>query len=131
MRQTKEDVVNRYQEEYLSGRPDDVREAFFQKPVATRYSAIMAWKRRNELRNKRPEGLSAADVIRHATSLAGMIETTDNFTDKEMERMHAAIDQAKEALNNFYRIRYERELRQLERSRDEIQQRIDEIRSKI
>lgn len=131
MRQTKEDVVNKYQEEYLSGKPAEVREAFFQKPISTRYSAIMAWKRRNELRRQKPEGLSAADVIRHASALATMIETTENFTEKEMERMHAAIDEAKDKLNNFYRMRHERELRELERTRDEIQQRIDAIRARL
>ena len=127
MKLTKEEAVNKYQEEYLKDKSEEKRNEFVSKPLNTRESAIMAWKRRTELRNKKAEGLSAADVIRHASSLAAMIETTENFTDKELEKMHAAIDAAKETLNNFHKIRNGRELRALERSRDEIQARINAL----
>lgn len=126
---TKEEAVLKYQEEYLKDKPEDRRQEFYSKPLQTRYSAIMAWKRRHELRQNKPVGLSSSDVVRHAQSLATMIETAENFSDKEMEKLHSAVDAAKEMLNNYHKIRRGRELRALEREREELQRRIDLLKS--
>ena len=128
MKNSKEETIRLYTEDYLKDKSEDKRNEFFAKPAARQYSAIMAWKRRNELRDK-PKEASAADIIKLASALPSMIENAENFSDKELERLHEIIDAAKDRLNNFHRIRNTRELRALQRTQEEIRLRIEALRS--
>lgn len=128
MRMTREETIRRYAEEYLEGRSDEQRREFYERPMARQYSNIMAWRRRQEKRNAQPESLDVAAVLKHAQSLATMIDLTETMTETEMQAMHAAVDAAKETLNNYYRVRNTRELRELKRRQEEIQRRIDQLR---
>ncbi|MDE6010943.1 MAG: hypothetical protein K2F87_05830 [Muribaculaceae bacterium] len=125
---TREETIRRYAEEYLEGRSDEQRREFYERPMARQYSNIMAWRRRQEKRNAQPESLDVAAVLKHAQSLATMIDLTETMTETEMQAMHAAVDAAKETLNNYYRVRNTRELRELKRRQEEIQRRIDQLR---
>ena len=127
MKNSKADTIQKYLDEYLKGKPEEKIREFHEKPLARQYAAIMAWKRRNEEREK-GKGLSAADVIKHAVGLKTLIELTDNFNEKDMQKMREALDAARESLDNFHRMRKERELRQLEREQQELQERINRLR---
>lgn len=127
MKNSKEDTIRKYLDEYLKNKSEDKRQEFMSKSESKQYAAIMAWKRRNELRDKE-RGLSAADVIKHAASLKTLIELTDNFNEKEMERMYEALGEAKTSLDNFHRMRKEREIKRLEQEQRELQDRINRLR---
>lgn len=128
MKNSKEAKVKQYLEEYLKDKPEDWKGEFLAKPIERQYSTIMGWKRRNEIKSK-ARGLNPADVIKHASALASMIELTENFTEKEQQKMIEALDAAKEKITNFQRIRDARRLRALERQQEEIQQQINRLRS--
>lgn len=129
MRSTREETIRQYAEQYLEGRTEEQRREFYERPMARQYSNIMAWKRRRERKNPTIEALEVAAVLKHAQSLAEMIDMTDTMTEAEMQAMHAAVDTAKETLNNYYRVRNTRELQLLKRQQEEIQRRIDQLRS--
>lgn len=129
MRSTREETIRQYAEQYLEGRTEEQRREFYERPMARQYSNIMAWKRRRERKNPTVEALEVAAVLKHAQSLAEMIDMTDTMTEVEMQAMHAAVDTAKETLNNYYRVRNTRELQLLKRQQEEIQRRIDQLRS--
>lgn len=129
MRSTREETIRQYAEQYLEGRTEEQRREFYERPMARQYSNIMAWKRRRERKNPTVEALEVAAVLKHAQSLAEMIDMTDTMTEAEMQAMHAAVDTAKETLNNYYRVRNTRELQLLKRQQEEIQRRIDQLRS--
>ena len=128
MRSTREDSIRQYADAYLSGRSEEQRKEFFEKPIGRQYSNIMAWKRRQEKRNEKPEAIDVAAVIKYAQALAGMIDNTVTMNENEMSAMNAAVDAAKDVLNNYYRVRNTRELKQLKRQQEEIQRRIDQLR---
>lgn len=128
MRTTREETIRLYAEEYLAGRNDEQRQEFYNKPIARQYSNIMAWKRRQDKRNTPVEALDVAAVIKHAQALATMIGMTCMMNEHEMQAMHAAVDAAKDALNNYYRVRNTRELQALKRQQEEIQRRIEQLR---
>lgn len=129
MRSTREETIRQYAEQYLEGRTEEQRREFYERPMARQYSNIMAWKRRRERKNPTIEALEVAAVLKHAQSLAEMIDMTETMTEAEMQAMHAAVDAAKETLNNYYRVRNTRELQLLKRQQEEIQRRIDQLRS--
>lgn len=129
MRSTREETIRQYAEQYLEGRTEEQRREFYERPMARQYSNIMAWKRRRERKNPTVEALEVAAVLKHAQSLAEMIDMTETMTEAEMQAMHAAVDAAKETLNNYYRVRNTRELQLLKRQQEEIQRRIDQLRS--
>lgn len=129
MRSTREKTIRQYAEQYLEGRTEEQRREFYERPMARQYSNIMAWKRRRERKNPTVEALEVAAVLKHAQSLAEMIDMTETMTEAEMQAMHAAVDTAKETLNNYYRVRNTRELQLLKRQQEEIQRRIDQLRS--
>lgn len=129
MRSTREETIRQYAEQYLEGRTEEQRREFYERPMARQYSNIMAWKRRRERKNPTIEALEVAAVLKHAQSLAEMIDMTETMTEAEMQAMHAAVDTAKETLNNYYRVRNTRELQLLKRQQEEIQRRIDQLRS--
>lgn len=129
MRSTREETIRQYAEQYLEGRTEEQRREFYERPMARQYSNIMAWKRRRERKNPTVEALEVATVLKHAQSLAEMIDMTETMTEAEMQAMHAAVDAAKETLNNYYRVRNTRELQLLKRQQEEIQRRIDQLRS--
>lgn len=129
MRSTREETIRQYAEQYLEGRTEEQRREFYERPMARQYSNIMAWKRRRERKNPTVEALEVAAVLKHAQSLAEMIDMTETMTEAEMQAMHAAVDAAKETLNNYYRVRKTRELQLLKRQQEEIQRRIDQLRS--
>lgn len=129
MRSTREETIRQYAEQYLEGRTEEQRREFYERPMARQYSNIMAWKRRRERKNPTVEALEVAAVLKHAQSLAEMIDMTETMTEAEMQAMHAAVDTAKETLNNYYRVRNTRELHLLKRQQEEIQRRIDQLRS--
>lgn len=129
MRSTREETIRQYAEQYLEGRTEEQRREFYERPMARQYSNIMAWKRRRERKNPTVEALEVATVLKHAQSLAEMIDMTETMTEAEMQAMHAAVDAAKETLNNYYRVRNTRELQLLKRRQEEIQRRIDQLRS--
>lgn len=129
MRSTREETIRQYAEQYLEGRTEEQRREFYERPMARQYSNIMAWKRRRERKNPTVEALEVAAVLKHAQSLAEMIDMTETMTEAEMQAMHAAVDTAKETLNNYYRVRNTRELQLLKRQQEEIQRRIDQLRS--
>lgn len=128
MRSTREETIRQYAEQYLEGRTEEQRREFYERPMARQYSNIMAWKRRQEKKNPPVEALDVASVLKHAQSLASLIDMTDTMTAEEMQAMHAAVDAAKETLNNYYRVRNTRELQELKRQQEEIQRRIDQLR---
>lgn len=128
MRTTREETIRQFAEEYLAGRSEEQRREFYEKPVARQYSNIMAWKRRQDKKNEKPEALDVATVLKHAQALAPLIDMTETMTEQQMQAMHAAVDAAKETLNNYYRVRNTRELAELKRQQEEIQRRIDQLR---
>lgn len=125
---TKSETIKAYLDEYLQGKSEEKREEFLSKDIDRQYSAIMAWKRRRDIKGE-TKGLNAADVIKHASSLADLIDMTESFSEKEMAKMHEAIDAAKERLNNFNRMKKSKELRELQRAQEELQRRIDSLRA--
>ena len=128
MRTKREETIRQYAEEYLAGRSEEQRREFYEKPVAQQYSNIMAWKRRQDKRNEAPEPVDVSAVLKHAQALPTLIDMTTNMTEQEMQAMQAAVDAAKETLNNYYRVRNTRELKELKRQQEEIQRRIDQLR---
>lgn len=128
MRNTREDTVRQYAEEYLAGRSEEQRQEFFSKPMARQYSNIMAWRRRIEKRQTPVEAVDVPAVIKHAQALPQLIDMTLTMNEQEMQAMHAAVDAAKEALNSYYRVRNTRELLALKQQQEEIQRRIDQLR---
>jgi hypothetical protein len=130
MRTTREETIRQYADQYLQGKSEAQRQDFYSKPVERQYANIMAWKRRAEKRREASEEMSldVADVIKHARSLTSLIDLTGNMTQDEMRQMHEAVDAAKHALDNYYRVRNTRELQALKRQQEEIQRRIDQLR---
>lgn len=129
MRNKREDTISQYAEEYLAGRTEDQRREFYERPIGRQYSNIMAWKRRQEKRNEAPEPVDVAAVLKHARALSSLIDMTTTMTEQEMQAMHAAVDAAKDTLNNYYRVRNTRELKELKRQQEELQRRIDQLRA--
>ncbi len=127
-KKSKEATVQAYLKEYLEGKSEGRRNAFLLKDIDRQYSAIMAWKRRKEMKEE-SKGISAQDIIKHASSLSELIDMAENFTDREAQKLHEALDAAKEHLDNFHRVRKSRELRELQKAQEELQRRIDSLRA--
>ncbi|MBD5369928.1 MAG: hypothetical protein HDR80_02130 [Bacteroides sp.] len=131
MRPNKEETVAMYAEEYLKGKSEERRQKFNDASLNNKYAAIMAWRRKQEAASKKSGGtvVTGADVLKHASGLASLIKMANDIKDAERERIYAALDEARQTLDGFNRIRNTREFEELKRVQEEIQRRMEALRA--
>lgn len=125
----KEDTIKLYAEKYLEGKSEEKRNEFFAKDVNRQYSAIMAWKRRESLKDK--EALNVNDLLRHLRSLRRLIPLIEDLTSKDIDKLTAETDEIRKLLDSYESEKARKELERLEREQQELQQRIEMLKNRV
>lgn len=123
----REDTINKYLERYLEGKSEEQREAFLSKDVNRQYSAIMAWKRRGELK-KNGEGVSVAELLKHIKGIHGLISLVPSMSPQQATMLTDELDKVKSAIENFEADRARREIDELEQRKRELDEKIAHLR---
>lgn len=125
----KEDTVKLYAEKYLEGKSEEKRNEFFAKDVNRQYSAIMAWKRRESLKDE--EALNVNDLLKHLRSLRRLIPLIEDLTSKDIDKLTAETDEIRKLLDSYESEKARKELERLEREQQELQQRIEMLKNRV
>lgn len=125
----KEDTIKLYAEKYLEGKSEEKRNEFFAKDVNRQYSAIMAWKRRESLKDE--EALNVNDLLRHLRSLRRLIPLIEDLTSKDIDKLTAETDEIRKLLDSYESEKARKELERLEREQQELQQRIEMLKNRV
>lgn len=122
------ETIDKYKKEYLAGKNDEQIADFEAKDDARKYAAIMAWKRRRDMKEA---GVSAIpDIIKMIRSASKAVALLDSLADKESERLLDEIDNLRRNVADFDSIRALRELRELEEHKHRLEQRMEQLRAK-
>lgn len=122
------ETIDKYKKEYLAGKNDEQIADFEAKDDARKYAAIMAWKRRRDMKEA---GVSAIpDIIKMIRSASKAVAMLDSLADKESERLLDEIDNLRRNVADFDSIRALRELRELEEHKHRLEQRMEQLRAK-
>lgn len=125
----KEEAIELYMERYLDGKSEDKRREFMEKDVDRKYAAIMAWKRRSDIKAV-AEGIYAKDLLKHIRSLQKLIPLAVEMTDKDVALLSEELAKVQETLADYRRQQNLKELQRLEQESDALQQRIRSLREK-
>ena len=122
------ETIDKSKKEYLAGKNDEQIADFEAKDDARKYAAIMAWKRRRDMKEA---GVSAIpDIIKMIRSASKAVAMLDSLADKESERLLDEIDNLRRNVADFDSIRALRELRELEEHKHRLEQRMEQLRAK-
>ena len=122
------ETIDKYKKEYLAGKNDEQIADFEAKDDARKYAAILAWKRRRDMKEA---GVSAIpDIIKMIRSASKAVAMLDSLADKESERLLDEIDNLRRNVADFDSIRALRELRELEEHKHRLEQRMEQLRAK-
>lgn len=125
----KEDTIRLHLDRYLDGKSEQKRADFLAKPVAQQYAAIMAWKRRNDIREQ--AAITAQDLLKHIRSLQKLIPLATDLTPKDIEKLTQETSEVMSILGDYERQRAHREIEALEREQEELRNRIESLRNKF
>lgn len=129
----KTDTIAMYREAYLAGRDEADRKAFEEKDVARQYTAIMSWKRRQELAASAPSRLagqgSVASIIEAVRNACKALQSMEELSSRDSERLSEAVSQLRYELENFDIIRKGRRLKELRSRRSELDREIGLLES--
>lgn len=124
----KSETIEKLAEAYLADKNEEQRRAFWEKDENRRYSAIMAWKRRNEL--KEAGAANIPDIIRTIRSAVKEIGRLESLPEREAEKLLDEIDALRRNVTDFDSIRALREIRELEEQKARLEKRMQELRAK-
>ncbi len=129
----KTDTIALYRDAYLAGRDEVDRRAFEEKDVARQYAAIMSWKRRQELAagatNRQSAQGSVASIIEGVRNASKALQSMEELSPRDAERLSEAVTQLRYELENFDTIRKGRRLRELRSRRQELDREIGLLES--
>ncbi|MDE6294723.1 MAG: hypothetical protein K2M03_01525 [Muribaculaceae bacterium] len=123
----REETINKYLDKYLDGKSEEQREAFLAKDVNKQYSAIMAWKRRGELK-KSGEGVSVSEVLKHIKGIHSLLSLVPSMSPLQVNMLTEELDRVKTAVENFEADRARREIDELEQRKRELDEKIAQLR---
>lgn len=125
------DTIALYKEQYLSGRDEIDRRKFEEKDEQRQYSAIMAWRNRRKAAEQRSDAAEAtpASVAEMLKSAKRAVESFDELSDKDSERLIAALNELKTEITDFDLIRKTRKLKQLRAQRQDLDREIERLES--
>ena len=123
----KEETIQKYVDDFLAGKSEQERIEFLEKDLSRRYSAIMAWKRRREI--KEATKLSGVDDILLILSQAKRaIENAKSLCDSDLSKIQDASDAVSEAITRYRQLKTQKEIEILEKQQQEIQKRLNALK---
>lgn len=121
-----QEVVRKFQEDYLKGKTQEEREAFFAKDIKRQYGNIQAWKRRSIVKASREE-LAPEDIVTNLKCTFQHIKNLTKVSDKELAKISREIDNLKELIDDFGRIRRENQLKELRQQQRQLERMISDL----
>ncbi|MCM1378079.1 MAG: hypothetical protein NC097_06890 [Clostridium sp.] len=121
-----EEVVRKFQEDYLKGKTQEEREAFFAKDIKRQYGNIQAWKRRSIVKASREE-LAPEDIVTNLKCAIQHIKNLTKVSDKELGKISREIDNLRELVDDFGRIRRENQLKELRQQQRQLERMISDL----
>ncbi len=126
----KEETIEKYLDDFLAGKSDQERIEFLEKDLSRRYAAIMAWKRRREI--KEATKLSGVDDILLLLGQAKRaIENAKTLTDTDLCKIDDAKDAISITIDKYRQIKTQKEIEILEKQQLEIQERLNRLKGKV
>lgn len=126
----REDTYNKYIDDFLAGKSEQERVDFLEKDFTRRYSAVMAWKRRQEI--KQAAEMSGVDDILLLLTRARMaVENAKSLSDEDLSKIDDAIDTLSVSVGRCREAMTQREIEALERQQQEIQKRLDRLKGRV
>lgn len=126
----REETIKMYVDEYLQGKSEHQKEKFLSKDVNHQYASLMAWKRRKELKDGLV-GIGVAELLKHIRSFRRLVPRASELSANEIKKLYKELEEAKLVLDNYDRLKAQRELEQLEQERRALEQRIDHLRRTV
>lgn len=122
----KEEVIQKYLEEYLQGKDEAARENFLSKGIDRQYGNIMAWKRRHLTKASR-ESVTAEQLLDEIKVAVLHVRNLQEMTEKEAAKLLHQTELLKEAIKTFDDMQKERKLAELRARRAELDALISEM----
>jgi RNA processing factor Prp31 len=129
----KQDTIALYREAYLEGKSDDARRKFDEKEINKQYQVIMTWKRRHG-NAKADTSTSPATPAAIADTIRKMVKAVGDLpylNEGDMHMLLEATDQLRNAIANYEINKLDRQLAELTSSRDDIQNRINQLENQL
>lgn len=127
----KTDTIALYIDEYMSGKSDEDRNKFLEKPVDKQYAAIMAWKRRKEIAGASGSPASPAAMMEVLKKIKKTIPELDNLSQKDADKLRSTLNEIIYDIDNFDKIKKAQLLRELENEKDRISRQGEDLDRKI
>ncbi len=127
----KTDTIALYLDEYMSGKSEEDKNKFLEKPVDKQYAAIMAWKRRKEISGATGSPASPAAMLEVLKKIKKAIPELDSLSQKDSEKLRTALNEIIYDIDNFDKIKKAQLLRALEDEKDRISRQGEDLDRKI
>lgn len=126
----KEDTIKMYIDAYLEGKQEDARAKFMLKDIDRQYSAIMAWRYRRSRRNDGEDNAGAgAAILEFLINARKKLAATVDLTDQELRDIDLEMSAFSKTMDKFLQQRTQRQIADLERRRQEIEEKLRLLKS--
>lgn len=127
----KTETVALYLEEFLSGKSDEVRTAFMNRPIEKQYFTIMAWKRRRDLMSAASNPTSVAAMIMLLKKVKKSLSSLETLSQKDSDKLRKFLDKIYTDIDNFDKIKKSQLIKELESEKERIARQTENIDRKI
>lgn len=123
----KEETLRRYVDDFLAERSAEERAEFEKKDIERQYSAVMAWKRRRDLKQAAQES-GAEAILTNLGKVRLAIESSKSLTNTDIEKIRIQLNQMTAALVACEKRLIDEEIAELSRQQEEISRRLAKLR---
>lgn len=134
MRQSINDTIAQFRDEFLADKSDDYKNKFNEKTQRQQYNAIQNWKRNAKNLGDATKDLAkvtASSVVAYLKDAHKKLTKLETLSPKEAEKIVAWLDNVKGAIDNFDRIKKQQLLQVYQNEKDLIAKRNTELDDKI
>lgn len=123
-----EEVVKKYQEEYLKDKSDEERELFFRKNVKRQYGNIQSWRRRS-LDKAKKEIVPVEILIDNIRKTVCHVKNLSDISQKDLKNLTAEAALLLKTIQEYENIRRNCRIEELRRKQIELEKEISKLES--
>ncbi len=124
----REDTIKLYAEDFLKGKSDKVREAFYAKSLDKQYASIMAWKKRVSEKGM-PQTATIGDVMNHLRMSQNLLARLNDLTPRDKSKIEEAMARIRESIEDFEATKRQRAIDNLEAEIKAKTRQLDKLRN--
>lgn len=123
----REDTIKLYAENFLKGKSDKVREAFYAKSLDKQYASIMAWKKRVSEKGM-PQTATIGDVMNHLRMSNALLSRISELSTRDKAKIEEAMGKIRASIEDFEATKRQRAISDLENEIKAKSRQLDKLR---